>query len=217
MIPTKNKMKNYKAILFDFDGVLADTMQDNFLAWKKSFADFKVEIEGEDYFPLEGMKLIRVAKTISKKYNVDLDPEEIVRKKNKHYLLDHSFSFYEGVPELIDLLKKKGKFLAIVSASPREKLERTVSPEFLNKFDAVVSGDDTEKGKPDPTPYLVAMDKLGVSPKESIVIENAPLGIKSAKRAGIYCIAITTTLDKKILAEADEIINNHRELFSYFR
>ena len=57
------------------------------------------------------------------------------------------------------------------------------------------------------------MKKLSVSPEESIVVENAPLGIKSAKTAGAYCIALTTTLDKEYLEEADEIVTNHQELF----
>jgi beta-phosphoglucomutase len=206
-------MKNMKAILFDFDGVLADTMQDNFQAWKKAFSDYGTEIQPDDYFPLEGMKLIHVAKTISLQYNINSKPEEIVKSKNKYYLEDHSFSFYQEVPEIIDFLKTEGKLVAIVSASPREKLERTVPKDFFNKFDVVISGDDTEKGKPHPEPYLTGIKKLNVKPEESLVIENAPLGIKSAKSAGAYCIAITTTLEKEYLRESNEVINSHRELF----
>ena len=83
----------------------------------------------------------------------------------------------------------------------------------LNKFDVIISGDDTEKGKPNPEPYLAAMQKLNILPIESLVIENAPLGIQSAKTAGAYCIAITTTLGREYLKEADEVVKNHRELF----
>ena len=205
-------MKNLKAILFDFDGVLADTMQDNFQAWKKAFENFGINIKKEDYFPLEGMKLINIAQRISTKYNIRSNPNEMVRLKNRYYLQDHSFSFYSEVPELIHSLKTKGKLLAIVSASPREKLEKTVPQDFLSKFDMIVSADDTKRGKPNPDPYLVAMEKLNVGPRESLVVENAPLGIKSAKSAGIYCIALTTTLSKRYLKEADKIIKNHEEL-----
>ena len=205
-------MKNLKAILFDLDGTLADTMQDNFKAWQKAFEDFDITIKEKDYFPLEGMKLIKVAETISEKYNLDCSPEEIVQLKNKYYLEDHSFSFYPGVPELIDFLREKGKLLAIVTASPREKLEKTVPQDFLSKFRVIISQEDTEKGKPNSDPYLAVIKKLRVSPEECLVVENAPLGIKSAKAAGAYCIAITTTQTKSELKEADLVVSSFRKL-----
>ena len=75
-----------------------------------------------------------------------------------------------------------------------------------------MSGDDSVRGKPHPDPYLNAATKLGVLPQECLVIENAPLGIKSAKRAGIYCIAICSTLDKSYLSEADKIVENIKDI-----
>jgi len=206
-------MQEFKAVLFDFDGVIADTMEDNFLAWKKSFLNYNIEIQKQDYFPLEGMKLMQIAKIISEKYGLVLkDYSELVNKKNEYYLQNNVFSFYPGVLEMVDFLKNKGKLLAIVSASPREKLEKTVPKDFLDKFDTVISGENTINGKPHPEPYLKAMEKLNIEAEKSIVIENAPLGIKSAKSAKVYCIALATTLNKEYLQEADEIINNHEEL-----
>ena len=205
-------MEKINAILFDFDGTLADTMHDLFLAWEKAFKYFEIEIKKEDYFPLEGMKVLEIAKTISKKYNLSTDPLKILELKNKYYLEKHSFSLYPGVLDLISLLKNKGVKIGIVSASPLEKLENTVPKEFLSKFNAVISGDDTKEGKPNPEPYLTAMKKLNVFPSECVVIENAPLGIKAAKASGAYCIAITTTLKKEFLQEADEIFNNIKEV-----
>jgi len=205
-------MKTFKAVLFDFDGVLADTMEDNFQAWKQSFQEKGVEIRRKDYFSLEGMQLKEIAKTISKKYNINPNPEEIVKKKNVYYLQYHSFRFYSGINKLIDKLKERNKLLAIVSASPKEKLCKTVPTEFLKKFDVVTSGNDVKNGKPNPESYLTTLKKLNIKPEEGVVIENAPLGIKSAKAAGTYCIALTTTLDKNYLQEANKIINNHEEL-----
>jgi beta-phosphoglucomutase len=205
-------MKDCKGILFDFDGVLGDTMQDNFLAWKNSMSNFEININPEDYFPLEGMRVIDVAKTLAKKYGKEIDYEEAVKLKNKYYLENHSFRFYIGVEKLIDSLRAAGKRLAIVSASPKEKLEKTVPKEFLDKFEVVISGDDCKIGKPHPEPYLNAMNKLGLSIGDCVVIENAPLGIQSAKSAGIYCIALTTTVNREHLNEADKILQNHEEL-----
>ena len=204
--------KKIKAILFDFDGVLANTMEDNFLAWQKAFKDYEIDIKKKDYFPLEGMELIKVARKISDKYKANLDPETIVKLKNKYYLKNHFLVFYPKVEVLIDLLKRNKCLLALVSASPREKLCGTVPVEFLKKFGVVISGEDSKNGKPSPTPYLNAVKILGVLPEECIVVENAPLGIKSAKKAGMYCIAICSTLDKSFLSEADEIIDKFEDL-----
>ena len=205
--------KNIKAILFDFDGVLANTMEDNFIAWKKAFKDKGVEIERDDYFPLEGLQLKHVAETIGNKYCIDKKYyEDVVRFKNKYYLDNHTFSFYEGVTELVDLLVKNNMKLAIVTASNKERLEKTVPENFLNKFEVIISGEDYVNGKPNPEPYLTAMKKLKISSEECIVVENAPLGVESAKSAGAYCVAITSTLEKKYLKEADEIIGKFLEL-----
>lgn len=206
-------MDKPKAILFDFDGVLADTLDDLFLSWKYAFSKFNVNIKKEDYFLLEGMNVLKIAKNISKKYGLIIDDyKKIVEIKNKFYLENHSFNFYDGVFELIDILKQENILIGIVSASPKEKLEKTVPKGFLEKFDVVISGDDVELGKPNPDPYLVAIKNLNLNPKECVVVENAPLGIKSAKSAGIFCIAICSTLEKSYLNEADIIIESFKDL-----
>ncbi len=205
--------KKIRGILFDFDGVLVDSMNDNFCAWEKAFSDFGARIQKEEYFILEGRRLIEIAKILGEKYRIS--PENyprIVGLKSKYYLDLYTFRFYPGVEEFIDLLKKENILISIVSASPREKIEKTVPQNFLKKFDAIIGGDDSEKGKPNPEPYLNACKKLGLIPKECIVVENAPLGIEAAKRAGIYCIAICSTLDKTFLKNADFVIDNFREL-----
>jgi beta-phosphoglucomutase len=201
-----------EGILFDFDGVLADTMEDNFRAWKRSFKSFGVKISKEEYFILEGRKLIDVAEILGSRHGVNLENYgRIVELKNRFYLENNSFRFYPGVAELVDQLYSKIK-MCIVSASPRGKLEKTVPKEFIKKFNYVVSGDDSERGKPFPDPYLKGCEKLGISPGNCVVIENAPLGIESAKKAGIYCIAISSTLPRKLLSGADEIIEKFEDL-----
>jgi len=203
-----------KGILFDFDGVLAETMQDLFNSWKYAFSKFKVEIKKEDYFPLEGMKVIKIAQYLSEKYNLNMqNAPEILRLKNEFYLNNHSFNFYDGVEEFIELLNKKKILIGLVSASQKEKLEKTVPRNFLTKFNVIISGDDLDLGKPHPDPYLVAAKKLNLDPSECLVIENAPLGIKSAKNANMMCIAIESTLNKSFLNEADIIIKSFEDLF----
>ncbi len=204
-----------KGILFDLDGVLIKSMEDNFLAWANAFEQYGESIQKEEYFILEGMKLIEIAKTLSVGKNIaEEDFIRLVEFKNQFYRKNHTVNFYEGVMELIDFLKSKGMLIAIVSASPHEKLHKTLPLEFLNKFDCLISGDDTEKGKPNPDPYLNAMKKLNLNPNESVVIENAPLGVKSAKAANAFCIAIGSTLQENNLSDADIFINEFKDLKS---
>ncbi len=200
-----------KAFLFDFDGTLADTMEDNFRAWKKACLEFNIKIKKEDYFLLEGMKLSDVAKEILKKNNIGENSEFLdilVSKKNEYYSKIAKFKVYKGVNELISELKKRDIKLAIVTASPREKLEKTVPIKFLNQFDCIISGDDVINGKPDPESYLKAIEKLKIKTNEAIIIENAPLGIEAAKNANIYCIAVCSTLTKEHLNKANKIVEN---------
>ena len=104
--------------------------------------------------------------------------------------------------------------MAIVSAARLERLKNTTPENFLKKFNCIITSDELNRGKTHPDPYLKAMEKLNVNSEECVVIENAPLGIKSAKKAKIYCIGICSTMGKEHLYEADEIINNFQDLNS---
>ena len=129
-----------------------------------------------------------------------------------YYLKNHHFELYPGVLELLEELRAKGILIAVVTAALGERLRRSCPEGFLERFDAVVTGNDLKEGKPSPAPYLCGAAKLGMSPDVCIVVENAPLGIESAKKAGSYCIALCTTLDHKYLAAADEVLNSFTDL-----
>lgn len=205
------KKYNY-AVFFDFDGTLADTMEDNFLAWKEAFKDSGVSLKREDYFPLEGLHLKEIVQSVEEKYNIKVNIDKMVEKKEEVYKSIQDFNLYHGVTDLIDKLKANKVFIAIVSASLKERLFSTAPLEFLEKFDLIITSDNFEKFKPHPDPYLLALKESGLEKDNCLVVENSPLGIKSAKSAGLYCIALTSTLEKSFLNEADEIIKNFYSL-----
>ena len=78
-------------------------------------------------------------------------------------------------------------------------------------FDFIQTGDETEKPKPDPEPYLKCAKGLGITPDEAVVIENAPLGVESAKSAGMICIALTSTVGAEYLRRADFVIGGLKD------
>lgn len=209
--------KNIKGVLFDFDGVLAKTMEDHFRAWKNALSDLGIEIEESDYYLLEGMKLLEIAKILCDKHGKSIEHyDKIVEKKVEYYIKEHTFQLYPGVEQFLDLLDCKNISKAIISASVYEQLVKSAGKKFLDRFDFIVHGDSTKEGKPSPYPYLAAMGGLGLSPEECIAVENAPLGIISAKKAGLYCIAICSTVEKEKLDKADKIVNSFNEFTELF-
>ncbi|MDO8461242.1 MAG: HAD family phosphatase [Deltaproteobacteria bacterium] len=205
-------MKKYKALLFDFDGVLGKTMEGNYLAWVYAFDQFGMTIKREDYFSLEGKSPTNVAKTLLAVFGKPENlADELSRLKENHYLSHHSFELYPGVESLIHELKKTYP-LALVTGASRKRLDGSVPTDFLGQFDAIITGETGQEDKPSPEPYLRASAKLGIEPDSCLVIENAPLGIESAKRAGMDCVAICSTLKKEFLGRADKVINTIEDL-----
>ncbi|MDO8141605.1 MAG: HAD family phosphatase, partial [Candidatus Brocadiales bacterium] len=121
---------------------------------------------------------------------------------------------FDGIKELLETLKQTYK-LAVVSGSNRSTVHETINAFFPETFQVIVDGEETKICKPSPEPYLNAVQRLGVSEDQCLVIENAPLGVRSAKSAGLRCIAVTTYLDRECLKEADLILDNHREIGKY--
>ncbi len=207
-------MKNvYTAVLFDFDGVLGRTLEDNYAAWAHALAKHGMTIGEEEYYLIEGAPPVQVALAMLQKHGRDArHAPDIAAEKDRYYRTHHSFSFYDGAPALVVRLRQSGLKVALVSGAARARLLATCGDEFLGHFDAVVTSEDVRRGKPDPEPYLRAAERLAVEPKHCLVVENAPLGIHSAKSAGMDCVAVTSTLDERFLSEADVVISSLGDL-----
>ena len=206
----------YKAVIFDFDGVIGKTMEDNYRAWAKAFNRHGVSIEREDYFLLEGMSGVAVAEHILSSNDMDSSlATAIAALKEQYYLEENSFEFYPAVLELIEALRDRFK-LGLVSGAGSMRLENTVSDEFLIKFETVVTGDSVKNSKPHPEPYLLAARRLEVEPPSCVAVENAPLGIESAKKAEMVCVAVCSTLPRKHLGQADFIVEDIDSLYTFF-
>jgi HAD superfamily hydrolase (TIGR01509 family) len=108
-----------------------------------------------------------------------------------------------GVVELVKSLKVAGWKQAIGSSAPLENIRILLMATGLSEhMDAISSGDDVTRGKPDPQVFLIAFERLGVAPSNGVVIEDAPSGVQAARRAGAACLAVTTTQSRETLEEA---------------
>lgn len=213
-------MRKFKAVLFDLDGTLVRTMGAHFEAWRKACRDFGFEITKEDFFPLEGTNLLEGARIFCIKYGVEEKyAESIVEHKKNYFLKIFSNArpeFYPAVEKIITLLYAKKLPLGIVTASLKEQVKASLPGEFLENFSAVVTGEMIGQGKPHPDPYLKSAEFLRVDPKDCVAVENAPLGIKSAKSAGMYCVALAHTVSRDKLNEADVVLGVFEELSKFF-
>ncbi len=189
---------NLKSIIFDMDGVLFDTMPNHASAWIKSMSNHGVIFSEEDAYIHEGRTgkgTIQFA--IYKQYGREATEEEInaIYTEKKYIfeslpageVMDGAYSFLENITKL-------GIKSMIVTGSKQAGSLSRIKSVYGCFFDdaSIVSGNDVRIGKPDPEPYLMALKKGNLLRNEAIVIENAPLGIQSAKRAGLFVIAVNT-------------------------
>lgn len=185
---------NDKAVIFDLDGVLIDSMPFHYQAWKDAFAEFDIDITREDIYEREGEKREKTVSDLYSKYSrKELNPDlikSIIQTKDAIYKRIFKVQFIPGALELLASLKRNNVKLALVTgATSLEDLFRQHTG-FLDNFDAIVDGDSSQRGKPAPDPYLIAVQRLQLSAENCCVIENAPLGIMSAVAANLICFAI---------------------------
>lgn len=199
----------FKSILFDFDGTLADTMEGHYRAWKSILGEHQINIQPSDYYPLEGMQLHEIALQLTKGLSwTRTEIDELIRRKKLFYSAQKSVKLYPGVESFIEKLNRRKIPIGIVTAGHLDQLCLSVPDDFLKKFDVLITGDQLSNGKPHPEPYLRGAKALGLHPQECLSVENAPLGVQSAKQAGTYCVALCTTVDRHQLVQADEIFEN---------
>lgn len=195
------------------DGVILVSMGQHLEAWQHAFRKYNVHINPQDFYHLEGRGVKSVVEDLSQKYHIDpaLAPA-LLETKIRYYDHIYKAEFYDGLFDLLDFLSGKALKLAIVTGGGRDRAQRLIDEYFPGVFHCLITSDDVQHTKPDPEPYLKAGERLGVTPSACVVIENAPLGIRSAKQAGMYVIAIQTTLGREYLTEADQITDNMREV-----
>ncbi len=206
-----------KAVIFDMDGILVDSMPYHADAWIIVFSEIGIYINRQDIYEIEGSNHEGIIKLVFEKAKRKPKPEdfyELSSKKKEIFERINKVKVFEGIYDCLDLLKNKC-FLGVVSGSDKSVVLELIERFFPNTFDTVVTGNDVKQGKPSPDPYLKAIEMLKVKKEECLVIENSPLGVESAKKAGLYCIAIPTYVEARKLEKADAVLAKHAMLKDY--
>lgn len=208
-----------KAILFDFDGVVIKSMEDHFQGWRKALAEYGIDMSPEELYVLEGQGVEEVASQLVRKFNIPAEERSsLIQKKRLYFNQANMAELYPNLLDVIEWAQAKDLKIGLVTGSDRQVVAAALQEYGIDSyFHIVIAAGDARHAKPSPEPYLRASELLGIEPAQCIVIENAPLGIMSAKAAGMKCIAVTTTLSPAYLKKADVVADNFHEVLEALR
>jgi beta-phosphoglucomutase len=197
-----------RAVIFDVDGVLVRSMESHAAAYQRVFAEIGVPIRPEEVFANEGRRSREVIQSLAEERGLGLSDaklDEMNRRKQAAFYAFGPAPLYPGVVDLLDALDAHGIRYAAVTGTNRANVEHHLGP-LVARFAAVVTSDDVTHTKPNPEPYQAALAKLAVKPQEAVVVENAVLGIRSAKAAGLRVVAVASTMPRDALRQADVVV-----------
>lgn len=206
-----------KSLIFDMDGVLVNSMPYHVEAMKVAFDSFGVQINNQDIYEHEGSRTIDIVHDLLIKANKNpksFSLDDIIHLYKQEFNKISRLEPFEGLKDVLDTLKNKYD-LCVVSGAEESIVHDILEKLYPGVFDVIITAKDVEDGKPEPEPYLKAVEKLGIKKDECIVFENAILGVESAKKAGLYCVAIPTYISKNKLEKADITVDNHDMLKQY--
>ncbi len=205
-------MPKLKAIIFDLDGVIVDTMDLHQEAAASMISKAGLKISKEEMKKYDSMKSSEAFKSIFSKKS-DSEIEKMINKKyNWLFEKTRGIKTYPGFFEFF--FKLKGKYPLAVCSSSRKSFVEYILKEIgeSESFNVIVGAEDVKEGKPSPEGYLKTAQLLGVKSNECLVIEDSIFGITSAKDAGAKVIAITNTYGKNFLLDADLIVDSFAEI-----
>ena len=187
-----------RAVLFDMDGVLYNSMPSHAKAWHRAMAHFGYDLPEQEAYMHEGRTGASTINIVSlRQRGVEESEEriqEIYRVKSEFFNEYPPAEPMSGALELLRKLQTQGLKILIVTGSGQASLLDRLNHHFPGIFcrELMVTAFDVKRGKPDPEPYLMGLQKGGLHADECVVVENAPLGVRAAKAAGIFTIAVNT-------------------------
>ena len=190
-----------KAVLFDMDGVIYDSMSNHSVSWHEAMKDYNLDMPYEGAYEYEGMRGVETIKLlVRQQWQRELSDDEAKEMyTHKAALFAQQCQktparIMPGIKTLMQQIKDGGRRICVVTGSAQHALldKLLIDFEGLLCEDLIVTAFDVTHGKPHPEPYLKGMEKCGIQPWETIVVENAPLGVRAAVAAQCFTIAVNT-------------------------
>lgn len=214
-------LENIKAVIFDLDGTLVDSMG----IWKQIdieyLARYNLTLPDDLQSSIEGMSFTETANYFKERFQIPEEIHEIKATWNEmtYKKYKNEVPLKEGTREFLNMLKSRGIKMGIATSNSRELVEVVIkSLQIDSFFDEVHTSCEVEKGKPSPDIYLLVSEKLGVAPEECLVFEDVPQGIMAGKNAGMKVCAVDDEYSKALEEEkrklADYFIESFQELLS---
>ncbi len=192
-------------VIFDMDGVLALTEEAHWLSWRDAARRHGVELAYETFLSCFGRVnadcvRIMIGEHIGPEESKALSDEKEAAMRE---IIRHAVPLAPGLVPLLDALRADGARLAVGSSAPPENVDLILDAgKIRDRFAAAVDGSQVRRGKPAPDVFLLAAERMGIDPAGCTVIEDAPLGIRAARAAGMAAIGLATTHEASELAEA---------------
>jgi len=203
--------KSKKTILWDMDGVIADSYSFHFAAWQETFAKRGIKFTKEAFTKLFGTRNDFIIGSIIGRGFPEGDVKTMVQEKEENFRRKAigNIKPFPGAVRLLHAIRKGNFKLGLVSSAPKENINLVLSELNLERvFDCIVFGQEVSESKPSPQIYLLAAERLEVPPNDCVVIEDSPLGVKAAKTGGMKCLAIANTHPQQKLEEADKVVDS---------
>ena len=200
-----------EAVIWDMDGVIADTAPYHFKAWQAVFPKRGVSFTEEDFKHHFGQRDDTIIRDTFRGKIATGEIEAIALEKEETFRREvaQNVKPFPGAIELIRSLKERGMKTAIASSAPMENIQLLLGNlGVIDYFQAIVSGREVTEGKPSPQAFLLAAKRLAVNPENRVVFEDAVAGVAAAGRAGMKCLAVTNNHSRESLMEADLIVDS---------
>ena len=193
-----------KGVIWDLDGVLADTGELHFRCWVTALAEREIPFDRQTFDTIFGMNNRDTLTYLLERPPEPFELETISGRKEEIFRMEDQWLVrpMPGALTLLGELEEAGWLQAVASSAPKANIDLLLATLGIRgRFQAILSGEELETGEPDPTLFLRAAKALQLSPDRCVVVEDAPAGVETAHKAGMSCIALATTRSRDVLAK----------------
>lgn len=185
--------RDYRAIIFDCDGTLTDSMPVHYVAWHKTMNSYGIQFPEDQFYAMGGMPSDKIIRVLASEQSVEIDAQRAAHEKEAAFV--ERMYLLEPIEAVIDVARQyRGRIpIAVASGGFREIiLKQLIQIGCHDWFQAIVTAEDTERHKPHPDVFLEAAKRMGVPPEECLVYEDSDLGLEAARAASMDFIDVRT-------------------------